>query len=86
MFDAIKYIKNLEHAGVTREQAEIHVRLVIEAIEEEVATKSDIAELKQQMTELKSDIIFKLGALVVASTTLGFSGIGLLIAFVSLRN
>jgi hypothetical protein len=50
-----------------------------------VATKNDIAQLKQQMTELKADIIFKLGALIVACTTLGFSGIGILIALISFR-
>lgn len=76
MFDALKYTKNLEAAGVPREQAEAQVQLVIAAIEDEVATKNDIAQLKQQMTELKADIIFQLGALIVTCTTLGFSGIG----------
>lgn len=53
VFNALKYIKNLEAVGVPREQAEAQVQLVIAAIEDEVASKS---ELSQTRSELKTEI------------------------------
>lgn len=107
MFNALKYIKGLEAAGVAREQAEAHAQLVIAAIEDEVATKSDLAEFKGGMAKdfaefktgtsedfadfkveieaMKSEIIFKLGALIVACGTLGFAALGVLIALVATK-
>ncbi len=79
MFNALKYIKVLEAAGFGRDQAEAQVQLVMAAIEEEVATKSDIAELRADFAEFKADIIFKLGALMIACSTIGFAALGLLI-------
>jgi capsule polysaccharide export protein KpsE/RkpR len=60
MFNALKYIKNLENVGFPREQAEAQVQLVIDSFQENVATKSDLAELrsdiKTEMAELRSDL------------------------------
>lgn len=53
MFNALKYIKTLEGVGFPREQAEAQVQLIIDSFQENVATKSDIAELR---SELKSEI------------------------------
>ena len=53
MFNALKYIRNLEAVGIRREQAEAQVQLVLDAIGDEVATKTDMAELK---SELKTEI------------------------------
>ena len=70
------------------------------AIEEEVATKNDIlevrtdfaklrgefgelkgefAEFKIKLVELQSTVIFKLGAITIACSTIGFTALGLLI-------
>lgn len=58
MFNALKYIKTLEGVGFPREQAEAQVQLVIDSFQENVATKSDFAELR---ADLKSEMAdFKL--------------------------
>jgi predicted nucleic acid-binding Zn-ribbon protein len=49
MFNALKYTKDLEAAGIPREQAEAQVQLVIAAIEDEVATKSELSEFRADM-------------------------------------
>ena len=76
-FDAIKYIGELKEAGVPEKQAEVHLRILHEVIESNLATKRDIEELK---TELKRDIkeleqrmTIKLGGLIVVT-------IGILVA------
>lgn len=45
MFNALKYTEELEKAGFTREQAETSVKLVVETMNENFATKSDLKEL-----------------------------------------
>lgn len=67
MFNALKYIRTLEGVGFPREQAEAQVQLVMDTFQENVATKTDmaelrselksgIAELKSEMAELKSEL------------------------------
>lgn len=60
MFNALKYTQELEKAGFTREQAEASLKLLIEVMNENFATKSDLLEirsdLKQSELGLKSDI------------------------------
>lgn len=46
MFNALKY--NLETVGSQRNQAEAQVQLVMDAINEDPATKSDLADLKAE--------------------------------------
>ena len=91
MFNALKYIKNLENVGFPREQAEAQVQLVIDSFQENVATKSDLAELKSEIkteiaglksefaemgskiAEMKTDLVFRLGSIIVLCTgILGF--------------
>lgn len=72
MFNALKYIKALEGVGFPREQAEAQVQLIIDSFNENVATRADLAELKadlkSEMSELKTDLIFRLGGLIVVCT------------------
>ena len=77
MFNALKYIKTLESVGFPREQAEAQVQLVFDSFQDNVATKSALAELrseiKSDMAELKTDLVFRLGSLIVLCTgILGF--------------
>lgn len=74
--------------GFPREQAEAQVQLVIDSFQENVATKSALAELKSElktemaqmkaglkseMADMKTDLVFRLGGLIVVSTgVLGF--------------
>jgi hypothetical protein len=49
MFNAMKYIKALEAAGIAREQAEAHVQLVIDAMEGELVTKPEFNSFKEHI-------------------------------------
>ncbi|MCY3985842.1 MAG: hypothetical protein OXF23_02210 [Candidatus Dadabacteria bacterium] len=63
-FNAIKYVGGLREAGVPEKQAEVHLRILHDVIESNLATKRDIEELKTKLkrdieelkTELKRDI------------------------------
>lgn len=54
MFNALKYTKQLEQVGLTREQAEAQVQMVIEVMDSTFATKADFNELKANFTALES--------------------------------
>jgi len=54
MFNALKYTEELEKAGFTRAQAETSVKLLVDAMNENLATRSDLSELK---FVLRSDLI-----------------------------
>ena len=56
MFNALKYIRSLESVGFKREQAEVQVQLVMDTYEENVATKTDIAEVRSDMATLRSEL------------------------------
>lgn len=56
MFNALKYIKKLEAVGFPREQAEVQVQLVLDSIGQEVATKSDLADVRNEMADLRADM------------------------------
>ncbi len=63
MFNSLKYVKQLEEAGVTRLQAEVHLQIMTEIIETNLATKQDIEDLKSK--DLR-DITVKLDTLTAA--------------------
>ena len=76
VFNAIKYIGELREAGVPEKQAEVHLRILHEVIESNLATKRDIEEVKRDIQELKTELkrdireleqrmIIKLGGLIV---------------------
>lgn len=56
MFNALKYIKSLEGVGFPREQAEAQVQLVIDSFQENVATKTDLADLRSDFADLRSEL------------------------------
>lgn len=49
MNNALKYVKILEGTGITREQAEAHVQIISEFLEDELATKQDIRNLETKL-------------------------------------
>ncbi len=69
MFDTLRYSKILEAVGLSRDQAEAHVKIIAEIVEGELATKQDIKELKDEMIKLEYRLIIKLGAVVTAVIT-----------------
>jgi hypothetical protein len=46
MNNALKYVKILESTGVSRQQAEAHIQMISEILEDDLATKQDIKNLE----------------------------------------
>lgn len=64
MFNALKYTQELEGVGFTREQAEKSVKILMEIMQENLATKQDIKELELRMTiNLGSLIVLTVGVM-----------------------
>jgi len=49
MFDTLRYSKILEAVGVSREQAEAHIKIIAEVVETDLATKQDLRELEYRL-------------------------------------
>jgi hypothetical protein len=69
-FDTLAYAKKLKLVGFTEEQAEVQAEALAQIIDERLATKKDILELKRDMKEmelrLKHDLTIRLGAMLAA--------------------
>ncbi len=69
-FDTLTYAKKLKEAGFTEQQAETQAEALRAVVEENLATKRDIEELRRdllhEMKEMESRIIIKLGGLLIA--------------------
>ena len=67
-FDTLAYAKKLKQAGVPEAQAEVHAEAFAEIIDERIATKEDILELKRDLKELemrlKHDLTIRLGVMM----------------------
>ncbi|OFY62903.1 MAG: hypothetical protein A3H98_00750 [Bacteroidetes bacterium RIFCSPLOWO2_02_FULL_36_8] len=66
-FDTLAYAKKLIAVGVPVQQAEVQAETFAEIIDENLATKQDIIDLKRNMKEIEQRIIIKLGAMITAS-------------------
>jgi hypothetical protein len=69
MFDTLKYTRFLESAGVSREQAEAHVKIIAEIVEGELTTKRDLRELEYRLIIKLSAILGTIMTLTIAITT-----------------
>lgn len=67
MFNALKYTESLEKAGFTRKQAEKSISILIEIMEQNLATKNDISKLEHRLRELELRMTVKLGSMLVVS-------------------
>lgn len=56
MINSLKYAKQLEEAGLTREQAETHMQIITEVMETNLATKQDMQETRQEIKDLETRI------------------------------
>ena len=63
MFNTLKYARMLEEAGFSRDQAETSIRILVEIMEDKLATKQDIRELESRLT-------LRVGTMLAASVTL----------------
>jgi hypothetical protein len=61
MFNALKYTQELEQAGFSRAQADTSLKILIEVMNENFATKSDLLEtetrLRSEISEVRSDLL-----------------------------
>lgn len=71
MFNTLKYAKMLEEVGFSREQAETSIKILVEIMEDKLATKHDIKELESRietsMTHLESRLSIRMGTMLAAS-------------------
>jgi len=66
MFNTLKYAKILEEVGFSREQAETSIKILVEIMEDKMATKQDLKELKSDLTIRLGSMIA--GAIVIMTT------------------
>ena len=68
-FDTHDFVKRLTGAGMPEAQAEILAREQARMVQERLATKQDIMELKREITMLEQRLTIKLGAMLVIGVT-----------------
>lgn len=66
VFDSYTFVKKLTAAGFIEKQAEIFAQEQTKLIEDGLATKHDLKELKRDIKEMEMSIVIKLGAMIVA--------------------
>lgn len=60
----IKILHHLKEAGFTQRQAEAQVEIFTDYVEHNLATKSDIKELRTELKELEARLIIKTATIV----------------------
>lgn len=66
MFDTLHYTKKLEQAGISREQAEVHIQIMAEIVEGNLATKQDLRDLEQRLFIKTGVLMLTVGTLIVS--------------------
>ena len=70
-FDTLAYVNKLMSAGFTREQAEVQAEAIAELIDNNIATKRDIEELRKDLLvetkQLENRMTIKLGTIMALS-------------------
>ena len=64
MFNTLNYAKILEEAGFSRKEAEATVKILVDVMEDKLATKQD---LQNAMTQLEARLTMRMGAMLAAS-------------------
>ncbi len=71
MFNTLRYAKMLEEVGFSREQAEISVKILVEIMEDKLASKQDLQDLKLELEhkidQLESKLTIRMGTMLAAS-------------------
>lgn len=67
MFNTLKYAKILEEVGFTRDQAEMSIKILVEIMEDKLATKQDLKDLRTELNQVKSDLTIRMGSMLAAS-------------------
>jgi hypothetical protein len=80
--NTLKYAKNLEEVGFSREQAEMTIGILSEVVESNLATREDMKDLRHEMQMLKSELIIKLGTMVIAAFTVQVGVFAAIVKFI----
>lgn len=56
MFHTLKYAKMLEEVGFSREQAETSIKVLVEVMEDKLASKQDVLDLEQELQLIRQEI------------------------------
>ena len=71
MFNTLKYVKIMEEVGFTREEAETSIKILVEIMDEKLASKQDLKELESRITlsivQLESRLTIRMGTMLAAS-------------------
>ena len=59
-FDTLAFVNKLKNAGVPEKQAEVQAAAIAEIVNEQMATKLDIMELRRDIKELETKMATKL--------------------------
>jgi hypothetical protein len=78
-FDTLMYAKRLKEAGFTETQAEVQAEAMKEIIDNQLATKQDILDLRREIKESENRIIIRLGSLITGC----FAALGILVTILS---
>ncbi len=74
MFNTLKYAKMLEEVGFSRDQAETSIKILVEIMEDNLASKQDLQELKKDLqysiSQLESKVTLRMGAMLAASVAI----------------
>ena len=74
-FDRLTYVDKLKAAGIDDTTARAHADALEQALREEVATKQDIASVKQEIIAVRHlvevgsrDVTIRLGSMIIVAT------------------
>ncbi len=60
----------LEEVGFSREQAETSIKVLTEVMEDKLATKEDVKEMRSELRQLELRLLVKAGAMQTASVAI----------------
>jgi hypothetical protein len=88
MFNSLKYVKILQEAGISREQAEIQVQLMNEIMDNTFATKQDLKDvevaLRHDISLLKQEIALSEQRMTLQLGTIESIAVGLAVTLAKL--
>jgi hypothetical protein len=71
MLNTLKYAKILEEVGFSRQQAEASVGILVDVMEQELASKQDVKDLRTSLehsiARLESKLTLRMGTMLAAS-------------------
>ena len=71
MNNILNYVRMLEWVGLTREQAETHIKILSEIMEDKLASKQDLILMEERINfrfeKLEAKMTIKLGAMLGAT-------------------